>query len=49
MLGEAALAEGENPKAAPFVEFFRNLVVRRGDKPMVPGEVIGLRLPDGVK
>ena len=49
LLGEAALAEGENPKAAPFVEFFRNLVVRRGDKPMVPGEVIGLRLPDGVK
>lgn len=49
LLGEAALADGDNPKAAPFVEFFRNLVVRRGDKPMVPGEVIGLKLPEGVQ
>jgi len=48
LLGEAALADAGDPKAAPFVEFFRNLVVRRGDKPMVPGEVIGLKLPEGV-
>ncbi len=32
---------------APFVELFRNLVVRRGDKPMVPGELIPMKLPDG--
>jgi hypothetical protein len=49
LLGEAALAEPGDPKAAPFVEFFRNLVVRRGGKPMVPGEVIGLKLPEGVQ
>jgi Protein of unknown function (DUF3710). len=49
LLGEAALADAGDPKAAPFVEFFRNLVVRRGDKPMVPGEVIGLKLPEGVQ
>lgn len=48
LLGEAALAEPGDAKAAPFIEFFRNLVVRRGDKPMVPGEVIGLKLPEGV-
>lgn len=49
LLGEAALGEPGNSSAAPFVEFFRNLVVRRGDKPMVPGEVIGLKLPEGVQ
>lgn len=49
LLGEAALAEEDAPLVAPFVEFFRNLVVRRGDKPMVPGEVIGLKLPEGVQ
>ena len=45
LLGEAALAEGGEAKAGPFVEFFRNLVVRRGDKPMVPGELITMELP----
>jgi len=49
LLGDAALGDPGNPAAAPFVEFFRNLVVRRGDKPMVPGEVIGLKLPEGVQ
>jgi hypothetical protein len=47
LLGEAALAEADDTKAAPFVEFFRNLVVRRGSKPMVPGELIALDLPQG--
>jgi hypothetical protein len=45
LLGEAALEEAED-KAAPFKEFFRNLVVRRGSKPMVPGERIWMRLPE---
>lgn len=44
LLGEAALGQDET-KAAPFLEFFRNLVVRRGDKPMVPGEQIPMELP----
>lgn len=46
LLGEAALPDGE-AKAAPFVEFFRNLVVNRGSKPMVPGEIMNLTLPQG--
>lgn len=46
LLGEAALGDADDPKAAPFAEFFRNLVVRRGSKPMVPGELIPMTLPE---
>jgi len=45
LLGPAATGEVDNPDAAPFVEFFRNLVVRRGGKPMVPGDAIPLDVP----
>lgn len=44
LMGEAALPDGD-AKARPFVEFFRNLIVRRGDGPMVPGELITMDLP----
>jgi hypothetical protein len=47
LLGEVGLTEGDEPTVKPFVEFFRNLVVRRGDRPMVPGEVIPMNLPQG--
>lgn len=47
LLGEVGLTEAEEPAAKPFVEFFRNVVVRRGDRPMVPGEVIVMNLPQG--
>jgi uncharacterized protein DUF3710 len=47
LLGEAAVGEADAPVVAPFVELFRNLVVRRGDKPMVPGELIPMKLPEG--
>ncbi len=46
LLGEAAVGEAEGPMVAPFVEFFRNLVVRRGSQPMVPGELISMTLPE---
>ncbi len=46
LLGEAALTEAGDAKAGPFIEFFRNLVVRRGSKPMVPGELITMELPN---
>lgn len=45
LLGEAAMAEPESATAAPFVEFFRNLVVRRGDQALVPGALIPMELP----
>ncbi len=47
LLGEAALTPDDLAVAAPFLEFFRNLVVRRGDSPMVPGEQILMELPEG--
>jgi hypothetical protein len=47
LLGEAALGDADAPLVAPFIEFFRNLVVRRGAKPMVPGELIPMSLPQG--
>ncbi len=46
LLGEAAIGDADAPLVAPFVELFRNLVVRRGDKPMVPGELISMTLPE---
>lgn len=45
LLGEAGLTEDDQGAAAPFVEFFRNVVVRRGDGPMVPGEIIAMTMP----
>jgi hypothetical protein len=47
LLGEAALDSSDETKMAPFLEFFRNLVVRRGSHPMVPGERIVMKLPEG--
>lgn len=47
LLGEAALDPADESKAAPFLEFFRNLVVRRGSEPRVPGEQITMTLPQG--
>ena len=49
LLGEAAFGDAEDPQVGPFVEFFRNLVVRRGDKPMVPGELIPMTLPERIE
>ena len=49
LLGEAAIGDADAPVVAPFVEFFRNLVVRRGAKPMVPGELVGMTLPEAAQ
>lgn len=46
LLGKAARL-GDEASAEPFIEFFRNVVVRRGEGAMVPGEVIGMELPQG--
>ncbi len=47
LLGQAALGEAGNPDSLPFVEFFRNIIVRRGEKPMVPGDVMSFDVPMG--
>ena len=46
LMGQAAVAEGEEPPADVFVEFFRNIVVHRDDSPRVPGELLTLTLPE---
>lgn len=46
LIGRAA-RPGEEAAAEPFVEFFRNVIVRRGEGAMVPGEIIGMQLPQG--
>lgn len=47
LMGQAAMVEGEEAPADVFVEFFRNIVIRRDDAPRVPGELIQLALPEG--
>lgn len=46
LMGQAALVEGEAEPADIFVEFFRNIVVRRDTGPRVPGEIIQLAIPE---
>lgn len=47
LMGQAAMVEDEATPSDVFVEFFRNIVVRRDDAPRVPGELIQLALPEG--
>lgn len=47
LIGKAARS-GEEAASAPFVEFFRNVIVRRGDGPLAPGELIPLTMPKGL-
>lgn len=47
LMGQAAMVEGEDAPSDVFVEFFRNVVVRRDEAPRVPGELIQLAFPEG--
>jgi hypothetical protein len=47
LFGDFATLPPDDPKVGVFVEFFRNLVVRRGAVPLPPGELIALSLPQG--
>lgn len=46
LMGQAALATGEEPPSDVFAEFFRNIIVHRDDTPRVPGELLTLTLPN---
>lgn len=46
LMGQAALADGEESPADLFAEFFRNVIVHRDDSPRVPGELLTLVLPE---
>lgn len=46
LMGAAAEPDADPSLARPFEEFFRNLIVRRGEEAIAPGTVIGLTLPE---
>ncbi|WP_316667462.1 DUF3710 domain-containing protein [uncultured Propionibacterium sp.] len=48
LMGEAGLAEGVEGSTELLYELFANTVVRRGDKPKVPGELIPMTIPPEV-
>lgn len=45
LMGAAAEPKAEESLAKPFVQFFRNLIVRRGDETFAPGTIIPLTMP----
>jgi len=47
LMGEAAIDIEGDGASAIFDEAFRNLVVRRGDDPMAPGQTVPIRVPEG--
>ena len=47
LMGEAAIDVEGNGAAEVFDEAFRNLIVRRGDEPMAPGQTVPIRVPEG--
>lgn len=47
LMGEAAVDVEGDGAAAIFDEAFRNLIVRRGDEPMAPGQTVPIRIPEG--
>lgn len=48
LYGQAALEEGVEPPVAELLTAFRQVVVRRGDQAMAPGDLLPLQLPEGV-
>ncbi|MCL2653117.1 MAG: DUF3710 domain-containing protein [Propionibacteriaceae bacterium] len=45
LMGQAVNSDKSGDDAQMLFEFFCNLVVRRGDTPKVPGELIGMEIP----
>lgn len=49
LVGEAALGDDfSHPDAALLLEVFRNVVVRRGTTPKVPGDLIAMTMPEAM-
>lgn len=48
LMGEVCLSE-EEQAAHEFVEFFKNIIVRRGSTPMPQGDLIPMTLPDELR
>lgn len=47
LMGEAAIDVEGDGASVIFDEAFRNLIVRRGDDPMAPGQTVSIRIPEG--
>ena len=47
MMGEAAIDVKGDGASKLFDEAFRNLIVRRGEDPMAPGQTVPLKVPEG--
>lgn len=47
LMGEAAIDVEGDGASAVLEEVFRNLIVRRGDEPMAPGQTVPIRIPEG--
>lgn len=48
LMGEAAMSDDDS-KAYELIEFFKNLIVRRGEAPVAAGDLIGMTLPDDMR
>jgi hypothetical protein len=48
LYGQAALEDGVASPVAELLTAFRHVVVRRGDEPMAPGDLLPLRMPTGL-
>jgi hypothetical protein len=46
--GQAALEDGVESPVAELLAAFRHVVVRRGDEPMAPGDLLPLQMPAGL-
>jgi hypothetical protein len=49
LYGQAALEDGIESPVAELLTAFRHVVVRRGDEPMAPGDLLPLRMPTGLR
>lgn len=48
LYGQAAVTEGLDGPVTQLLETFRTIVVRRGDQPMAPGELLAIDMPEGI-
>lgn len=49
LYGQASVVEGLDGPVEPLLEAFRKIIVRRGGDPMAPGDLLPLKLPDGIQ
>lgn len=48
LYGQAAVTEGLDGPVEELLDTFRKIIVRRGDQPMAPGELLSIDMPEGI-